>query len=318
MSLLSKATVGTVGLLCKTFLRIGYCSSVSVNGLENLFSALESDERNAGRGVVTISNHISTLDDPLVWGVLPLRYQLDSRMTRWTLGASDIMFTNPIFSAFFRKGQVIETFRGNGLFQPAIDLAIRKLNSGAWIHLFGEGKVNQLIRAPGHSPVDLIRFKWGIGRILMETMKPPIIIPMWLTGFDQLMPEGRSAPWKFLPRPGAALSITFGKPVDNAAIRETLNVAVNKGDIPELPQSTHGGRKDPVRPHQEEVSARVSESGWLGGAASPRTKVGSESETTRTAEWRAAEEIARIRSAVTALLQRKVEELGKDVVGKRV
>ena len=52
MSLLSQATVGTVGLLCKTFLKIG-CSSVTVNGLEHLYGALESDERNQGRGVVT-------------------------------------------------------------------------------------------------------------------------------------------------------------------------------------------------------------------------------------------------------------------------
>ncbi|EPS96325.1 hypothetical protein FOMPIDRAFT_1130598 [Fomitopsis schrenkii] len=267
MSLLSQATVGTVGLLCKSFLKIG-CSSVTVNGLEHLYGALESDERNQGRGVVTVSNHISTMDDPLVWGILPLRYHLNARMTRWTLGASDIMFTNPVFSAFFRNGQVIETFRGKGIFQPAVDLAIKKLNRGAWIHLFGEGRVNQPNRAPGHSPVDLIRFKWGIGRIVMETAQPPIIIPMWLTGIDQVMPEGRSVPWKFFPRPGAKLSITFGKPVENAAIRDTLGLAVSHGDIPEPPR-----------------------------------------------EWRNAVEVARIRSAVTALLQSKVEELGREVVG---
>ena len=35
------------------------------------------------------------LDDPVVWGVLPARFYRDSRRTRWTLGAADIMFTNP-------------------------------------------------------------------------------------------------------------------------------------------------------------------------------------------------------------------------------
>ena len=68
MSLLSQATVGTVGLLCKTFLKIG-CSSVTVNGLENLYGALESDERNQGRGVVTGALLPSLLLDP------PLRLQ---------------------------------------------------------------------------------------------------------------------------------------------------------------------------------------------------------------------------------------------------
>jgi monolysocardiolipin acyltransferase len=65
-----------------------------------------------------------------------------------------------IFSAFFRKGQVLETFRGNGVFQPAVDTAIAKLNKGDWVHLFGEGKVNQ----PGIEPTQplLLRFKWGV------------------------------------------------------------------------------------------------------------------------------------------------------------
>lgn len=76
-ALLSKATVATTGLVCKAFLNLGYCSSVQVNGLENLIQALESDDRNHGRGVVTgeqralllkpasddfspVANHIST------------------------------------------------------------------------------------------------------------------------------------------------------------------------------------------------------------------------------------------------------------------
>lgn len=38
-----------------------------------------------------------------------------------------------IFSAFFRNGQVLETFRGNGIFQSAVDTAIDKLNAGGWV-----------------------------------------------------------------------------------------------------------------------------------------------------------------------------------------
>ncbi|EEB89515.1 hypothetical protein MPER_12376 [Moniliophthora perniciosa FA553] len=56
---LSPATVATIGLTCKTFIKLGFCS-VSVSGFENLLRALESDERNNGRGIVTVSNHIST------------------------------------------------------------------------------------------------------------------------------------------------------------------------------------------------------------------------------------------------------------------
>jgi hypothetical protein len=38
-----------------------------------------------------------------------------------------------IASKFFSLGQVIETVRGGGVFQPAIDDAIRKLDQGEWV-----------------------------------------------------------------------------------------------------------------------------------------------------------------------------------------
>lgn len=48
----------------------------------------------------------------------------------------------------------------------------------------------------------------------MEASTLPVIIPMWIAGFDSLMPEGRSFPYKYLPRPGTRLSVTFGAPLD--------------------------------------------------------------------------------------------------------
>jgi monolysocardiolipin acyltransferase len=213
----SAATVTAVGLLCKAFLNLGL-ATVTVNGLPTLLDALHSEERRNGRGIVTVSNHISTLDDPVTWGVLPTRCYLRSHTMRWSLGAADIMFTNPLFSSFFRLGQVLETFRGNGIYQPSIDSAIQKLDNGAWIHLFGEGKVNQ---QPSYQ---LPRFKWGVGRILMEAANPPLVIPMWLTGFNELMPEGRAFPYKYLPRVGSKLSITFGNPLPSDLVSSFTQV----------------------------------------------------------------------------------------------
>jgi hypothetical protein len=47
----------------------------------------------------TYSGHVthtalSSLDDPVVWGILPLRYTFDPSNLRWTLGAADICFAN--------------------------------------------------------------------------------------------------------------------------------------------------------------------------------------------------------------------------------
>ncbi|KAH9051590.1 acyltransferase-domain-containing protein [Lactarius deliciosus] len=285
--ILSAATVAAIGLSCKAYLHSGLCS-ISVRGLPHLLEALNSPERQNGQGLVTVSNHLSTLDDPLTWGILPARMYLQSHMTRWTLGASDIMFTNPVFSAFFRKGQVLETFRGTGVYQPAIDTAIEKLRAGAWIHLFAEGKVCQphtYATDPQTGLARLRRFKWGMyvsllsphlpnichplsdalhsphasGRIVMETPRPPTIIPMWITGFDKLMPEGRHAPWKYLPRPGARLSVTFGAPVSPAAVHGPLGTETRSDVVPGEAAEGHEARRREVRIALTEVVQRAVE-----------------------------------------------------------
>ncbi|KAA1470850.1 hypothetical protein DENSPDRAFT_775253 [Dentipellis sp. KUC8613] len=279
--IVSAATVTTTGMLCKTFLNLGL-ASVTVNGLPTLMNALNDKERALGRGVVTVSNHISTLDDPLTWGVLPARTYWNTRMTRWSLGAADIIFTNPVFAAFFRNGQVLKTVRGDGIYQPALDSAIEKLQRGQWVHLFGEGKVCQSdTYVYENGKVKIPRFKWGIGRILMETTRPPVIIPMWLTGFDKLMPEGRKAPWKFLPRVGTQLSVTFGEPIPPEDIRVALAPGVRHGE--------------------GDVRSWVTDTGVVPSQGMQARDGGAE------------EESRRIRSAVTAVVQRRVEALGSVV-----
>ena len=56
----------------------------------------------------------------------------------------------------------------------------------------------------------------------MEANIPPIVIPMWLTGFEKVMPEGRPFPYKYMPRFGTHTSITFGDPLDTNDIQDTL------------------------------------------------------------------------------------------------
>ncbi|KAF7353068.1 Tafazzin family protein [Mycena venus] len=235
-----------VHLTCKAALNT--ICSVSVHGLPHLEAALSAVRTN---GLLTrnifaslspslltptsFKSHLDStkqksLDDPLTWGILPTKYFLNARTIRWTLGASDVMFTNPVFSAFFRRGQVLETVRGIGIYQPSVDVAIDKLNNGNWVHFFSEGKINQPNTYPKHDGVaHLPRFKWGVGRVLMEASTLPVIIPMWITGFDSLMPEGRSFPFKYLPRPGNHLSVTFGAPLDLREL-ETLCIAPRDTD----------------------------------------------------------------------------------------
>ncbi|WWD15915.1 hypothetical protein CI109_100339 [Kwoniella shandongensis] len=234
-SLASALTLSTIALTFRTIAKLT-SKEFRVDGLPILLDALRigHDEKGKGRmveggesdesvkprrGIVTVCNHNSVVDDPMMWSLMPLTTYFPfatpshtCRNTRWTLGASDIMFTNRFNNKFFDLGQVIETHRGGGIFQPAVDRAVKLLQDGEWIHIFPEGKVNQQgTNADG----GLLRFKWGVGRIIMDSKVMPEIIPMWISGFDQVMPEPRNRP-RFIPRPGAKLSITVGQPLTSA------------------------------------------------------------------------------------------------------
>ncbi|CEQ38742.1 SPOSA6832_00199, partial [Sporobolomyces salmonicolor] len=147
---------------------------------------------------------------------------------------------------FFEKGQVIETFRGKGIYQEAIDEATRKLDQGNWVrvsfslqwtdgvnkqklikreeqvHIFPEGKIKQ------DTLHDVRRFKWGVSRILMECETTPLIVPVWIkglrpvpvAGFEQVMDEPRVYP-NFLPNRNKDVTILFGAPL-NASVDPLL------------------------------------------------------------------------------------------------
>ncbi|KAG8936779.1 hypothetical protein FRC03_007587 [Tulasnella sp. 419] len=76
------------------------------------------------------------------------------------------------------------------------------------IHIFPEGKVNQ----PRMKISDgLMRFKWGVSQMVLRSEQPPVIIPMYLQGFDNVMPEDRTY-LKFLPKLGKKITVSFGSP----------------------------------------------------------------------------------------------------------
>ncbi|GAA5834901.1 hypothetical protein JCM11251_002057 [Rhodosporidiobolus azoricus] len=190
-----------VGGFSKLFLKYG-TNSIRVDGLPAFLSAL-----NGERGVLTVSNHISVVDEPFMWGTLPIRNFFDSRTLRWTLGASDVMFNGKWDRWFFEKGQIIETFRGKGIYQSAIDQSTKKLDEGQWVHIFPEGRIKQ------ETLHELRRFKWGVSRMLMECEKMPLIIPIWIKGFEQVMDEPRVWP-NYLPNRGKDVTILFGSPMN--------------------------------------------------------------------------------------------------------
>ncbi|GBC09954.1 hypothetical protein RclHR1_09230001 [Rhizophagus clarus] len=180
--------------ICKVFLN--FCTSTTVYNKEPFLKELNNPKRT--RPILTV------VIDPV----------------RWTLGAQEICFSNPFRSRFFSLGQVIPTVRGAGIYQPAMNFALEKLNEGKWVHIFPEGKVNQT--------ADLLRFKWGIGRLLMESNNLPIVVPIWHKGFEEIMPEDRERPW--VPNFGKKVIIVYGNPMDF----KDLLTAYHEGKVDEV------------------------------------------------------------------------------------
>ncbi|KAI9357864.1 acyltransferase-domain-containing protein [Pilaira anomala] len=194
----TKMVVGVAGLLAKGFIN---ASDTHVIGLDKFLNIINDPTRT--RGVITVSNHKSVLDDPFLWGVLPLKNFWDVDRMRWVMGAADICYTTVLKSYFFACGKTIPAIRGAGIYQPGVDLAIKRLNEGGWIHMYPEAKVVQENK--------MIRFKWGVGRMMMETEEssPAIVIPVWHEGMEKAKPLYETK----LVHLGQRITVVFGDPI---------------------------------------------------------------------------------------------------------
>ncbi|KAI9183287.1 Lyso-phosphatidylcholine acyltransferase [Blastocladiella emersonii ATCC 22665] len=211
------AVCWSVGMASKLFLNT--LPGLKVDGLDKLHKLIL--ERPPGVPLITVANHASTIDDPVLWGLLQQRcFVSRNDDLRWTTGAQEICYKNLPLSLFFVSGKTIPIMRGRGVYQPAMDFAVAKLDEGRWVHIFPEGKV--------HQEDTMLPFKWGVGRLIMDAKVAPIVVPIYHRGFAKIHPleGGKLGGW--LPSPFHSLEVTIGDPVDTApwrALGETPSFA---------------------------------------------------------------------------------------------
>ncbi|KAI0462374.1 hypothetical protein LJB42_003865 [Komagataella kurtzmanii] len=248
----------------KLVLNIAYRPEVT--GLEKLDAALERSKRE-NRGIITVMNHMSVVDDPFLWGCLPWKYFRDVDVIRWGLAASNVCFKGTFLSYFFSAGKILSTERfGRGPFQPSLDATVRLLSPDdtmdpefmffpspkasllpwikspltqkikeidskpyhppvmrhcpSWIHVFPEGFVCQL--QPPHSN-SMRYFRWGASRLVLEPTVPPIVVPIFSTGFEMIQPESGAENIfeRYLPQNyGQEIKVVIGDPVDDKVIED--------------------------------------------------------------------------------------------------
>uniref|UniRef100_A0A2P2LTZ1 Tafazzin family protein n=1 Tax=Rhizophora mucronata TaxID=61149 RepID=A0A2P2LTZ1_RHIMU len=185
ISTLRSVAVPLIGNMCHVFMN--GLNSVQVYGVEKLHEALLCRPKN--KPLLTVSNHVASVDDPfIIASLLPPRVLLDAQNIRWTLCATDRCFKSPVTSAFFQCVKVLPVARGGGIYQKGMDMAIAKLNSGGWVHIFPEGSRS---RDGGKT---MGSAKRGIGRLILDADVMPIVIPFVHTGMQEIMPVGASFP----------------------------------------------------------------------------------------------------------------------------
>lgn len=198
-----KMVIMAVGGLAKA--AVSLLNNTTVHNADTLLRLVRS--RPPGVPLVTVSNHMSTMDDPLLWGFkgFPIT---DAKLSRWALAAEDICFKSSMLSYFFRLGKCIPITRGGGIYQEHMNEALERLSEGEWLHTFPEGKVSQ-------EDAPIRRLKWGTASLIARAPVTPIVLPIVHTGFEQVMPEnfyrGKRPPF---PLWNKNIKIIVGEPME--------------------------------------------------------------------------------------------------------
>ncbi|CCG26014.1 Taz1 protein [Candida orthopsilosis Co 90-125] len=250
-----------------------------VHNIEKLDNAL-AKARLENRGLLTVMNHMSVVDDPAFYAALPWRYHLDIDTIRWGFGAHNICFSNVFQSWFFNLGKILGTKRfGEGPFQGSLDAAIRILSPDdtldleyapgikeeskpivlqtvnnvydksntdlvkfikptpdstnvlmskspfirtktSWFHVFPEGFVLQLQEPHNNS---MRYFKWGVSRLILESTRAPVVVPIFTYGFEKVAPEDTAEEGikRWLPaNVGAEIHLTIGDAISDQKIEQ--------------------------------------------------------------------------------------------------
>jgi len=206
------ATLGIVSLCSKFLLRV--LNTTNVDNLATFHDQVLNRPDHVG--LITVSNHTSTLDDPmLLSAMLPWSFFLTEHVhgkVRWSLCAREICYSNYLLGQFFQSGKTLPIERGKGPLQPVMKIAAGELSRGGWVHLFPEGRINYTGKL-GH-------LRWGVGKVFCDaveaTGQAPRVLPFYHLGMGRMMPRRAR-----IPRFGNDIDVVVGDVIhmDDLAIR---------------------------------------------------------------------------------------------------
>jgi len=197
--------LGATALVAQVYLDV--LNSTKIYNVSRFYKSLYCRDTR-GQGLLTVSNHISTVDDPsLFCALLPLSFFLtehDHGKNRWTMCAKEFCFKTKALGTYFQNGKVLPIERGKGMGQPTMGAMTERLSRGDWVHVFPEGKISK--------DQKLGPMKFGTAKILCEGSPgaaDPVVLPFYHRGLEKVMPIGTK-----IPRVGHNTTVVVGRPID--------------------------------------------------------------------------------------------------------
>ncbi|ETK86904.1 hypothetical protein L915_08546 [Phytophthora nicotianae] len=205
---------GAATLASKFYLKI--LNRTTVEGAELLIQQLE--QRPKGTAVITVSNHSATVDDPAVFAnMMPWKYMWP-RIGRWSLASQEYCYTKgKLLSTIFFGAKTLPVKRGAGVNHQMIQAIFDKVEEGAWVHIFPEGKIVQheaLGGRPSPRREEIGRLKWGVGKLIARATTPPIVVPVYHYNMEKLMPQDENNRLiSLIPKTNLDLGVIVGEPL---------------------------------------------------------------------------------------------------------
>jgi 1-acyl-sn-glycerol-3-phosphate acyltransferase len=162
--------------------------------------------RKSNQAIITVANHRSLLDDPLVMcNLLPWHVAIQPKYLRWAACSQEYCFTLPsLITAFFGAGKTLGVWRGGGVNQRQwLDYA-RHVFNGDWCHVFPEAGIWQnadgtlggrgAFQNPENNTKNITRddsgkLKWGIGKLIAHAPVTPIVVPFYHIGMERMLEQ---------------------------------------------------------------------------------------------------------------------------------
>ena len=120
----------------------------------------------------------------------------------------------------------------------------------SWFHVFPEGFVLQLQEPHNNS---MRYFKWGVSRLILESTRTPIVVPLFSFGFEKVAPEDSAEEGlkRWLPANfGAEIHVCIGDPIKDDVLesyreqwRSLVSKYVDKSNPTELSDELKTGSK---------------------------------------------------------------------------